>query len=204
MENRKFVLVLAFFAVAGLVLLTGCPKNTELDDEGHTEKVTESSSMSGDPNEPEWVRRGGAGLNKETDKFYGVGICQGIKNRALQKQTADSRARAELARVLDTYVANFMKDYMSSALETGMDEPQEEQFVSSITKSVTEATLVGSQIVDHYRGPDGTLYALAEVSFDSLAKMMRQEMKKKADELEMDADEALDELDKELEKRDQR
>ncbi len=188
--------------IGALGLAIGCGgKKAKVDESGLTQGVTKQTSMSGDPNEPEWVRKGGAGFDDAMDKFYGVGISQGITNRALQMQTADQRARTELSRVLNTYTANFMKDYMSSAIATDMDDSQEEQFVSSITKSITETTLVGSKIVDHFKGPDGTMYSLAEVSFDSLAGMMRDKMAERAQELKMTADEALRELDEQLEKR---
>jgi hypothetical protein len=153
-------------------------------------------------NEPEWIVRGsGAFKDEEGLAFYGVGAVQGISNRGLELQTVDQRARADLARALDTYVANFMKDYMASAVASDMEASEEEQFVSSITKSITEATLVGSQIAARWRAPDGTLWALAKLSFDDVANTMKSEMRKRAAELKMNANEAMEELDEQLEKR---
>ena len=48
-------------------------------------------------NAPEWVNKG-SGAFKDGQGgavFYGVGIAQGIRNRALQVAAADDRARAE-------------------------------------------------------------------------------------------------------------
>jgi len=167
-------------------------------------EVTKQTSVSGAANEPEWITRGAGAFKDDTSgtlAFYGVGIAQNITNRALEVQTADTRARTDLARALDTYVANFMKDYMASASASDMSSSEEEQFVSSITKSITETTLVGSQIINHWRGPDGTLYSLATLSFDDVANGMKREMKKRASELKMNADDAMKELDEQLDKR---
>jgi hypothetical protein len=164
--------------------------------------VTKQSSVSGSAKEPSWVTRGAGAFKDETGlAFYGVGVVQGIQNRGLEMQTADSRARADLARALDTYVANFMKDFMSSAVASDMKSSDEQQFVSSITKSITETTLVGSQIVNHYRGPDGTLYALGRLSFDDVGKGMKDQVKKRSAELKLTADQAVKELDEQLDKR---
>ena len=197
MEGMKRTVVLML--VLGLVwALSACGPEKKPEEN----KVTKQTSVSGNKNEPAWVTRGAGAFKDETGlAFYGVGVVQGIANRGLEMQTADSRARADLARALDTYVANFMKDFMSSAVSSDMKSSDEQQFVSSITKSITETTLVGSQIVNHYRGPDGTLYALGRLSFDDVGKGMKEQVKKRSAELKLTADQAVKELDEQLEKR---
>jgi hypothetical protein len=64
------------------------------------------------PSGPAWVNQG-SGAFKDGN-FYGVGIASGIKNRALAVDTADSRARAKIAEVFNTYIAKLTKDYMAS------------------------------------------------------------------------------------------
>ncbi|OGP58846.1 MAG: hypothetical protein A2V67_19210 [Deltaproteobacteria bacterium RBG_13_61_14] len=192
---KKIVaLLLALGLVVALAACGGGKKEPE---------VTKQTSVSGAANEPAWITRGAGAFKEDTGglAFYGVGIAQGIANRALEMQTADTRARTDLARALDTYVANFMKDYMASAVASDMSSSEEEQFVSSITKSITETTLVGSQIINHWRGPDGTLYSLAMLSFDDVANGMKREMKKRSAEIKMNADDAMKELDVQLQKR---
>ena len=191
--KKTVALFLALLLVAALAACGGAKKEPE---------VTKQTSVSGSANEPAWVTRGAGAFQDDTGfAFYGVGVVQGIANKGLEVQTADSRARADLARALDTYVANFMKDYMASAVASDMKSSEEEQFVSSITKSITEATLVGSQIVNHYRGPDGTLYSLARLSFDQMESNMKQQIGKRSSEIKMNADQAMKELDEQLDKR---
>jgi hypothetical protein len=189
----------ALFLALGLVMALAACGGGKKEPE-----VTKQTSVSGSANEPAWITRGAGAFKDDTSgvlAFYGVGIAQGIANRALEMQTADTRARTDLARALDTYVANFMKDYMASAVASDMKSSEEEQFVSSITKSITETTLVGSQIINHWRGPDGTLYSLAMLSFDDVANGMKREMKKRSAEIKMNADDAMKELDDQLQKR---
>ena len=175
-------------------------------------KTTNETSVSGTKKEPEWVTKcAGAFPDAGKDAFYGCGSASQISNPSLQMQTADNRARADLGKTLDTYVANFFKDFMSSASVTdktnkdkkgGLTQTEEQQFVSSITKEITEITLNGVQVQDRFRSPtDQTLYALAKVSFDDVSKSMEKQMKQRAAEIKMNADDAVKELDQQLEKR---
>ena len=175
------------------------------------EKVTNQSSVSGTKNEPAWVTRcAGAFPDAGKDAFYGCGSESGITNISLQTQTADSRAREDLAKTLDTYVASFFKDYMSSASimaktnkdkKGGVSATEEKQFVSSITKEVTEMTLYGVQVKDRWRSPDGSLYCVVKVSFDDVAQSMEKQMRQRAQEVQLDANDAVKELDDQLQKR---
>src|SRR5207245_2378682 len=49
---------------------------------------------------PKWVDKGGGYMTEKDGKaFYGVGAVTGIRNEPLAKETADNRARAELAKL---------------------------------------------------------------------------------------------------------
>ena len=49
---------------------------------------------------PDWVNKGTNILNDKKGRlFHGVGSAPDIKNEALQRTTADNRARAEIARI---------------------------------------------------------------------------------------------------------
>ena len=51
---------------------------------------------------PKWALIGGGAFTDDRGKaFYGVGSATGIKNYSLQRQVADDRARADLAKVFD-------------------------------------------------------------------------------------------------------
>jgi len=128
----------------------------------------------------------------------GVGIASGIRNVALLRATADSRARAEVAKVLDSYVSVLNKDYQASTTAGDMKSSSEEQHVSQAMKSFSQAELQGVQIIDRYLAADGTQYALAEMDLqqikDGLSKMKELNQRVR-DAVRANADKAFDELD---------
>ena len=117
------------------------------------------------PAGPAWVNKGSGAFDMDKGKvFYGVGVASGIKNRALLISTADNRARAEIAKILETYVAVLAKDYMASTTAGDMSASSEEQHVEMALKTFTKMTLHGARIIDHWRDPaDGSLFALCEL-----------------------------------------
>jgi hypothetical protein len=114
---------------------------------------------------PAWTYKGSGAFDVDKGKiFYGVGIASGIKNRALLFSTSDNRARAEVAKVLETYVASLAKDYMASTTAGDMSASSEEQHVEQALKSFSKTTLHGARIIDHWIDPsDGSVFALCEM-----------------------------------------
>ncbi len=114
---------------------------------------------------PAWTYKGSGAFDVDKGKvFYGVGIASGIKNKALLFSTADNRARAEVAKILETYVAVLAKDYMASTTAGDMSASSEEQHVEQALKTFTKTTLHGARIIDHWIDPsDGSLFALCEL-----------------------------------------
>src|SRR4030067_742337 len=112
--------------------------------------------------EPEWVRKGaGAFLNKGDKAFYGVGAVSGVMNKPLARTTADNRARAEIAKVFETYSASLMRDYAASTTAGDFKKTSEEQNIEQAVKTFSAATLSGVVIVDHWTDPqDNTTYSL--------------------------------------------
>ena len=119
---------------------------------------------------PEWVLKGSGAFGGEEGRvFYGVGSVSGIKNHALARTTSDNRARAEIAKIFETYSASLMKDYMASTTASAGDGAvSEEQHVEQAIKTFSATTLSGVQIVDHWFHPnDGSVYALARLDLQS-------------------------------------
>ena len=80
-----------------------------------SEKKPEMSNQVLHANAPDWVNRGSGAFGGEKGKiFYGVGIASHIPNAALRRATADARARSEITKTLNTYVAVLNKDYQAS------------------------------------------------------------------------------------------
>ncbi|MBN1849762.1 MAG: LPP20 family lipoprotein [Deltaproteobacteria bacterium] len=125
---------------------------------------------------PAWVMKGSGAFDTDKGKvFYGVGVASGIKNRALLISTADNRARAEIAKIMETYVAVLAKDYMASTTAGDMSATSEEQHVEQALKTFSKTTLHGAQIIDHWMDPsDGSYFALCELDLVSFSDALEK------------------------------
>jgi hypothetical protein len=186
-------------AFLGLALLIGgCG-----GDQGRNHPVTGVN----DDGTPKWVHRGsGAFDTKEGGKaFFGVGIVQGVQNEALARQSADNRARGEIGKMFDLYIAAMMKDYQRSTTAGDMTASAEEQDIVSAQKTITEVTLRGVEVRDHWVNPaSGALYALAVLDLDGIMKSMDKAKQLNArvrDYVRANARRAFNDLDRELRKR---
>src|SRR5207247_4445877 len=98
---------------------------------------------------PKWVSKGGGYMSERDSKaFYGVGAVTGIRNEPLAKETADNRARADLAKYIDTYTAYLMRDYAASTTAGDFTKSSEEQNVERAVKTFVSAHLSGVQVVE--------------------------------------------------------
>lgn len=131
------------------------------------------------PGAPDWVNVGGGAFDDSGEKvFYGVGAVTGIASPSLEAQIADQRARADIARQLDTYVTNLYRDYQRATPETMGRPAVEEEHVDQGLKAFTQITLRGARVIDRWRDPErDTLYALARVDLENVRATI--------DELEM-------------------
>lgn len=151
-------------------------------------------------NAPEWVNKGSGAFKDTAGKqvFYGVGIVSGVRNRALAVTAADDRGRAEIAKIMNSYVTTLTKDYMASVTAGDMSKSSEEQMVSSTMKNFAKFTLHGATPVEHWKDPsDGTLFALVKLDMaavqDSLAQSKDLDAKVR-DYVKANAEKAFDEL----------
>ncbi len=154
---------------------------------------------------PKWViSGGGAFTDKEGKAFYGVGSATGIKNFSLQRQVADDRARADLAKVFEVYTETLTKDYQAHTTAGSFATSTEEQNSEAAVKVVVSSTLRGVMIVDHFEIPERQEFiSLARLDYDAfkrnveqaeefrvLPPQVRQDIKDRADKLheEMEAE----------------
>jgi 3-deoxy-D-manno-octulosonic acid (KDO) 8-phosphate synthase len=127
---------------------------------------------------PAWVIKGsGAFKDAGESVFYGVGAVVGMNNKPLAVTSAENRARAEVAKVFQTYSASLMKDYAAST--TGGDTPtSEEQHIEQTIKTFSAVTLSGVMIVDRWEDPNNaTIYSLARLdlkAFEDQVKKMQE------------------------------
>jgi hypothetical protein len=157
---------------------------------------------------PRWVNRGSGAFDGEHGKaFYGVGIVRGVRNPGLERETADNRARAEIGKIFHTYIAALMSDYQRSTTAGDFSASAEEQDITSTQKTLTEVTLRGVQIKDHWRDPrDGSMYALAVLDLNSITGALDRAQSLSArvrDFVRANARRAFEDLDRELDRRSQ-
>jgi 3-deoxy-D-manno-octulosonic acid (KDO) 8-phosphate synthase len=132
---------------------------------------------------PAWVIKGsGAFKDAGESVFYGVGAVVGMNNKPLAVTSAENRARAEVAKVFQTYSASLMKDYAASttggAAITADTPTSEEQHIEQTIKTFSAVTLSGVMIVDRWEDPNNaTIYSLARLdlkAFEDQVKKMQE------------------------------
>ncbi len=130
-------------------------------------KTTIESDMGLD-NAPDWVNEGTQAVSDDDGRLiHGVGMAPPMGDVSLQKATADNRARAEIARVLSTYVDAVISDYTAS---TGSEADLN---VEREIRSTTQLVLSGARILGHWKDEDtGDVYAFAELDMDAVDKSL--------------------------------
>ncbi len=150
MQNSRFIsrlLAMALFALA----ISACSSTT---------KVESDLSIKG---APDWVNEGTNILNEKDGRlFHGVGSASAMGDMSLQKSVADDRARAEVARVLSSYMDVVSNDYMASAKAGGANN--NEEAVSRQIKALTRVNLSGAKIIGSWRDTrTNIIYSVAEL-----------------------------------------
>lgn len=150
MQNSHFIAKLLSMVMFAFVI-SACSSTTKVE------------SDLGIKGAPDWVNEGTNILNvKDGRLFHGVGSASPMGDMALQKSTADDRARAEIARVLSSYMDVVTNDYMSSARAGGANVAEEA--VSRQIKSLTKVNLAGARIIGSWRDPKTNIvYSIAEL-----------------------------------------
>ena len=149
--NTLSVLVRAATGIAVLWLLAACSTKNVVESDLHLKGA------------PDWVNEGTQILKTGDGRlFHGVGSAPPLGDLSLQTSTADDRARAELARVLSSYMNVVSNDYVAanSAAEKGAVE----QSLSREIENVTRINLTGARIIGRWRDTkSNAIYSLAEL-----------------------------------------
>jgi hypothetical protein len=147
--------VAKLFAIAALAALVAACSSTT--------KVESDLGLKG---APDWVNQGSSILNdKDGRLFHGVGSASPTGDMSLQRSVADDRARAEVARVLSSYMDVVSSDYMASA-KSGEAGTAEES-VSRQIKNLTKVNLTGAKIIGNWRDPKtNIIYSIAELDMN--------------------------------------
>lgn len=140
--------VLCFFAALTLV---GCAGRTQLESDLAIKGA------------PDWVNKGTAYVKDRDGRlFHGVGSAGPMGDTALQRATADDRARAEVARIFSSYLDVVSRDYQAAS-RLGENAANEEA-VSRQIKNISQVNLAGAKIVARWLDRrSNTVYSIAEL-----------------------------------------
>jgi hypothetical protein len=105
---------------------------------------------------------------KQAGVIFGTGVAD-QQSEQLRKETADLRARKEIATVLSSKISSMLKDFLGQA---GIGTSAEvTELSNSVTRSITDVELVGVTI--EKREPiNGKIYSLAKYSLDDSMKKL--------------------------------
>lgn len=163
---------------------------------------------------PKWVAQKGAAFSGERRVLHGVGSVSGIMNPTLRRRAAEGQARNDMAASLQVYVAGLQKQYLAETTAGDLSRHEVEQHIQDTMKQVTEATLVGVQIVEYWEHPlRNEAYALARLDMEQFMDIMKTYAAASGQFQQLDAnlrdwvrknaDKAHDQLNEELQKKKQ-
>jgi len=182
-----------------LLLLAGWLLGVSAGCSGTPRVVTGISEVEGQQ-VPSWV------LDPPSDPgvaFYAAASGRAKGHRSLALTDAEQSARVALARSLDTTVQAVFKRYMAEVVgdeQEGVDEA----LVEDVARSLTNVRLSGMVIEKTYPTESGEWWALARISFDDVATIIKRSAKKHLRAVRQNADEAFQELDRLLEEETER
>jgi len=139
-------------------------------------------------NLPEWVTQKGAAFSGERKVLHGVGSASGVRNPTLRRRAAEGQARNDLAATLNVYVAGLQKQYLAETTAGDLSQTSVEQHIQDTMKQVTEASLVGAEIVEYWENPlRNEAYALCRLDIDKIVEAMDSYGKAEGQYKELDA-----------------
>jgi hypothetical protein len=115
---------------------------------------------------------------RSEDKVYGVGVAR-MSSVNMTKTMAENRARQAIAQKISSDVRNMIDDYAS---EVEGDTSTAINYAQTVSRTLAEAKLQGTEVVENYAAKDGTLYCLMEYSAAAAARMVEAEFNKNKNE----------------------
>ena len=211
MRKQRQAIILSLLVV--LAVSPGCAEQQPMGQEANGMARTDTP-IQAVKTVPKWVTQRGAAFSGEKRVFYGVGNASGLQNSSLRRKSAEGQARRDIAQTMQTYVAALQKQYLAETTAGDMSKQRVEQHITDTMKQVTEATLVGSQIVEYWENPlRNEAYALARLDLEQFLDVMKSYQSAVGNAKELDAkvrdlvqknaEKAHDELNAELGKKSQ-
>lgn len=147
--------------MAALLAVTACSSRT----------VVESDL--GIDDAPDWVNEGTQAVSDDNGRLiHGVGSAAPMNDDSLQVSTADTRARAEVARILSTFMDVLQQDFASN-VRAGDGSLSDESVNREIT-AASKVVLNGARIIGRWRNEDtGIVYSIAELDMRQARDVMQ-------------------------------
>lgn len=157
MNRLKYMLTLVLILAAAMMLVA-CAGKTKVKSDLYIKHA------------PDWVNEGTNILkNRGGRLFHGVGSAPAMGDMSLQTSTADNRARAELARILSSYMKVVSSDYASAA--PAGEDANMSQSISRQIENFTNINLTGSRIIGRWRDKKtNVIYSIAELDMEQVKK----------------------------------
>jgi hypothetical protein len=195
----KTLSIVALLAVVGAMALVRCGSAQE-------PRPVEGALHGELEGAPDWVLEGcNAYFGEKKSVICGVGSAGGTRNISIARSAAQGRARTEIARTLQVKVKAMLKDYQATV--TGGEgfgtAADDEQYVTDVSKQVTDMSLPGTKLMKTWMSPKDTLFVLMALDvedFKSALNDMKQLNAQVRQAIEKRAEKAFNELDKEVEK----
>lgn len=148
-------------SVALILMLAACSSTNKVESNLGLEDV------------PDWVNKGTQTLNNKDGRlFHGVGQASAMGDMALQKSVADDRARAEVARILSSFLDIVSNDYLAS--EKVANASVNTESVSRQIKNLSKVNLSGSRIIGSYRDTkNNIIYSIAELEMQRVKETLK-------------------------------
>jgi hypothetical protein len=161
MTTSRYIFAFITF-MSTILILTACAGRTKVESDLHIKGA------------PDWVNEGTNILKHDNDRlFHGVGMAPAMGDMSLQTSTADDRARAEVAKILTSYMQVVSRDYTAAA--KGGDDQSLESSISRQIKNISNINLTGSRIIGHWRDEKtNVIYSLAEIDMDQLKSTLQK------------------------------
>ena len=115
---------------------------------------------------------------RSEDTIYGVGVAK-MSSITMTKTMAENRARQAIAQKISSDVQNMIDDFAS---EVEGDTSTAINYAQTVSRTLAQAKLQGTEIVENYAAKDGTLYCLMEYSAAAAARLVDAEFNKNKNE----------------------
>lgn len=159
--NQRQKLIAGLMLLALLFSLAACSGRTKVDSNLRIKGA------------PDWVNKGTQVVSDKRGKvIHGVGIAPHMGDLSLQRSTADTRARAEVARVFSVFINDTVQDY---SVTTGsmLDADVERSLKAETSKVLQGAKIIGRW--SNKRTKD--IYSFAELDTRALDKLISSSAK---------------------------